>query len=367
MSAPHMKKARVLVVDDAMLIRRMVTDVVAADASLEVVGDAPNGRVALQKIAQLNPDLVTLDVEMPEMNGIQTLKEIRKAHPRLPVIMFSALTERGAADTLEALHHGASDYVTKPANAAGLATAQQRIRDDLVPKIKSLCRVGTTPAAQAKRGAASGPRPFALRAVGPAVTADIVAIAVSTGGPAALADVLSRLPADFPSPIVLVQHMPQMFTRFLAERLNAQTPLSVVEGVDGQPVRPGTVYVAPGDYHLTVHRRHGAIVTALDQQPPQHSHRPSADTLLESVAYTYGPRGLAVVLTGMGQDGVSGCEAVTNAGGRVIAQDEATSVVWEMAGLVVGAGLADAVLPIGAIAGELQRRTERAVPAGVQS
>jgi two-component system chemotaxis response regulator CheB len=158
-----------------------------------------------------------------------------------------------------------------------------------------------------------------------------------------------------------------MFTRFLAERLNAQTALSVAEALDGQAVRPGTVYVAPGDYHLTVQKRNGAIVTALDQQPPLHSHRPSADALLRSVANTYGPRGLAVVLTGMGQDGVSGCEAMTNAGGRVIAQDEATSVVWEMAGLVVGAGLADAVLPLGAIAGELQRRTERAVEAGMRS
>ncbi|HZT78427.1 MAG TPA: chemotaxis response regulator protein-glutamate methylesterase [Vicinamibacterales bacterium] len=363
-----MKKAKVLVVDDAMLIRRMITDVIASDPSIEVVGDAANGRIALQKIAQLNPDLVTLDVEMPEMNGIQTLKEIRKAHPRLPVIMFSALTERGAADTLEALHHGASDYVTKPANTAGLATAQQRIRDDLVPKIKSLCRLGTAPGHGTKRdgAASSAPRPFALRAVGPAITADIVAVAVSTGGPAALADILSRLPADFPSPIVLVQHMPQMFTRFLAERLNAQTPLAVAEAADGQPLRPGTVYVAPGDYHLTVQKRNGAIVAALDQQPPMHAHRPSADALLRSVADTYGPRGLAVVLTGMGQDGVSGCEAVAHAGGRVIAQDEATSVVWEMAGLVVGAGLADAVLPLSAIAGELQRRTERAVAAGVQ-
>src|SRR5262249_28918263 len=162
--------------------------------------------------------------------GIQTLKEIRKTHPRLPVIMFSALTERGAADTLEALHHGASDYVTKPANAAGLATAQQRIREDLIPKIKSLCRLGTpTTGNVAKREghAAAAPRPFTLRAVGPAIPADIIAIAVSTGGPAALAEILSRLPPDFPAPILLVQHMPQMFTRFLAERLNAQSPLTV--------------------------------------------------------------------------------------------------------------------------------------------
>ena len=356
-----MRKAKVLVVDDAMLIRRMVTDVLAADPSIEVVGEAANGRIALQKIAQLSPDLVTLDIEMPEMDGIQTLKEIRKTYPRLAVIMFSALTERGAADTLEALHHGASDYVTKPASAAGKATAQQRILEDLVPKIKSLCRLAPVPAGQVKREAAApaAARPFSLRAVGPAITADIVAIGVSTGGPAALAEVLSHLPADFPAPILLVQHMPQMFTRFLAERLNGQTPLSVVEAVDGQPLKSGVVYVAPGDFHLTVKKRSGSVVTMLDQAAPQNSHRPSADVLFKSVAETYGARGLALVLTGMGQDGVQGAEEITRAGGRVLVQDEATSVVWEMPGLVVNAGLADAVLPLGQIAGELQRRTER--------
>jgi two-component system chemotaxis response regulator CheB len=357
-----MRKAKVLVVDDAMLIRRMVTDVLAADPSIEVVGEAANGRIALQKIAQLSPDLVTLDIEMPEMDGIQTLKEIRKTYPRLSVIMFSALTERGAADTLEALHHGASDYVTKPASAAGKATAQQRILEDLVPKIKSLCRLGTpVPGGQAKRDASvpAAARPFALRAVGTPITADIVAIGVSTGGPAALAEVLSHLPADFPAPILLVQHMPQMFTRFLAERLNGQTPLSVVEAVDGQPLKSGVVYVAPGDFHLTVKKRSGMVVTMLDQAPPQNSHRPSADVLFKSVAEAYGPRGLALVLTGMGQDGVQGAEEITRAGGRVLVQDESTSVVWEMPGLVVNAGFADVVLPLGQIAGELQRRTER--------
>src|SRR4051812_2773907 len=190
-----MRKAKVLVVDDAMLIRRMVTDVLAADPSIEVAGEAANGRIALQKIAQLSPDLVTLDVEMPELDGLQTLKEIRKTYPRLPVIMFSALTERGAADTLEALHHGASDYVTKPSSVAGRATAQQRIREDLVPKIKSLCHLGSALPTTAKRDSAAPatPRPFALRPVGSAVAADAVVIGVSTGGPAALAEVLSRL------------------------------------------------------------------------------------------------------------------------------------------------------------------------------
>src|SRR5215831_1629698 len=356
-----MKKAKVLVVDDAMLIRRMVTDVLAADPQIEVVGEAINGRVALQKIAQLTPDLVTLDVEMPEMDGIQTLKEIRKAYPRLPVIMFSALTERGAADTLEALHHGASDYVTKPASATGKAGAQQRIQEDLIPKIKSLCRLGPAQPAGAKRDAAATAayRPSLLRAVGPAITADVVAIAVSTGGPTALAEVLSDLPSTFPAPILLVQHMPQMFTRFLAERLNGQSYLTVKEAADGEQLQPGTVYVAPGDYHLTVKKVPGSVVAVLDQEPPQHSHRPAADVLFKSVAATFGARGLGVVLTGMGQDGVRGSEEITRAGGRILVQDEASSVVWEIGGLVVNAGLADAVVPLAQVAVELQRRTRR--------
>jgi two-component system chemotaxis response regulator CheB len=191
------------------------------------------------------------------------------------------------------------------------------------------------------------------------VTADIVAIAVSTGGPTALAEVLSHLTPNFAAPILLVQHMPQMFTRFLAERLNGQTPLSVKEAVDGEQVLPGVVYVAPGDFHLTVKKAPGGVVAVLDQDPPQHSHRPAADVLFKSVAQTYGARGLGVVLTGMGQDGLRGSEEITRTGGRILVQDEASSVVWEMGGLVVNAGLADAVVPLAQVAAELQRRTDR--------
>jgi two-component system chemotaxis response regulator CheB len=355
-----MKKAKVLVVDDAMLIRRMVTDVLGADPSIDVVGEAANGKIALQKIAQLTPDLVTLDVEMPEMNGLQTLKEIRKTHPRLPVIMFSAVTERGAADTLEALHYGASDYVTKPAGA-GRETAQARIREDLVPKIKSLCRMtGGLPSLTGKPiGATKTTTAFSLRALGPAITADVVAISLSTGGPAALGAILSKLPAEFRAPLLVVPHMAQMFTRFFAERLAAQTKLKVVEPTEGQPIEPGVVYVAPGDFHLTVKRDNGISVMSLNQDPPQHSHRPAADVLFKSVAHAYGSRALGLVLTGMGQDGLKGCEAITGVGGRVLAQDETTSVVWEMPGLVARAGLADAVLPLNDIAAELIRRTTR--------
>jgi two-component system, chemotaxis family, protein-glutamate methylesterase/glutaminase len=355
-----MKKAKVLVVDDAMLIRRMVTDVLSADPVIDVVGEAANGRIALQKIAQLGPDLVTLDVEMPEMNGLQTLKEIRKTHPRLPVIMFSAVTERGAADTLEALHYGASDYVTKP-SGAGRADALLRIREDLVPKIKSLCRLtGTSLAGMKAAVGARSTSAFTLRALGPAISADVVAISLSTGGPAALGQILSKLPAGFRAPMLVVPHMAQMFTKFFADRLAAQTSLTVLEAADGQAVQPGAVYVAPADFHLTVLRRSGSAVLALDQAPPLHGHRPAADVLFKSVAAAYGSRALALILTGMGQDGLRGCEDITAAGGRVIVQDEPTSVVWEMAGLVARAGLADAVLPLGDLAPELTRRTARA-------
>lgn len=355
-----MKKAKVLVVDDAMLIRRMVTDVLAADPAIEVVGEAPNGRIALQKIAQLNPDLVTLDVEMPEMNGLETLKAIRKTQPRLPVIMFSAVTERGAKDTLEALHYGASDYVTKPGSGSGKDTAQARIREDLVPKIKSLCRVVTGMQALKSMSAVKTSAPFTLRALGPSIPADIVAISLSTGGPAALGEIASKLPADLRVPLVVVPHMAPMFTRFFAERLATQTRLKVNEASDGQAILPGVIYIAPGDFHLTVRKQGSATSFALNQDAPLHTHRPSADILFRSIAETFGPRALGLVLTGMGQDAVRGCEDLTAASGRVIVQDEATSMVWEMAGLVAKAGLADAVLPLGDIAGELIKRTTRA-------
>jgi two-component system chemotaxis response regulator CheB len=347
-----MSRIKVLVVDDASVVRRLVADVLAADPEIEVVGTAANGRLALAKLASLAPDLVTLDIEMPELDGLQTLVEIRKSHPRLPVIMFSTITERAAAATLDALARGASDYVTKPSGAGNLAAAEQRIREDLIPRIKNLA--GRRPAASP----AVPPRPLkGLRASLP-TRSDVLAIGVSTGGPNALSTIIPALPADFPLPVVVVQHMPPVFTRFLAERLTASSRLEVREGEAGATLEPGTVWIAPGNYHMTLQRDGKPVRIGINQEPMENSCRPSVDPLFRSVAQIYGGHALGLVLTGMGQDGLVGATAIREAGGTVLAQDEASSVVWGMPGAVVAAHLADRVLPLDQIAAELIQRSE---------
>jgi two-component system chemotaxis response regulator CheB len=332
------------------VFRRLVAEELNADPALEVVGTASNGKIALAKLLQLSPDLVILDVEMPEMDGLEALREIRKSYPKLPVIMFSALTERGAAATLDALALGASDYFAKPATLGGLDASLQVIRDELIPEIKALCR---KPAALPPP-----PGPPLSSLLSPGRTVDVVAIATSTGGPNALADLFAGLPADFPVPIAIVQHMPPMFTRLLAERLSSQYPFRVEEGRAGGLLQPGHVWIAPGDHHMTVVRDPTGVRIRLNQDPHENSCRPAADVLFRSVASAFGPTALGVVLTGMGQDGLRGCEAIREAGGQVLVQDEATSVVWGMPGFVSKAGLADRVLPLSMLAPEIVRRVK---------
>lgn len=355
-----MRKIRVLVVDDAAAIRRAVAQELSNDPALDVVGTAANGRIALARMPQVCPDIVILDVEMPELDGLGTLKELRKSYPKLPVVMFSALTERGAEATLDALALGATDYFAKPSSEAGLEASLQVIRENLIPEIKALCAgalQATSPSACRGGGltsaqAAAPPIGVSSR-TGPV---DILAIGSSTGGPNALADVLTRLPANFPAPIVIAQHMPPMFTRLLAERLSAQTSIRVHEGAAGSVLQPGHAWVAPGDHHMILARDGLSVRVRLNQDPPENSCRPAVDVLLRSVAKAYGPNSLTVVLTGMGQDGLRGCEHIREAGGQIIAQDEASSVVWGMPGAVVKAGLADRVLPLSLIADEIVRR-----------
>jgi two-component system chemotaxis response regulator CheB len=354
-----MARIRVLVVDDAVVVRKIVTDALASDPDIEVVGSAANGRIALAKLVQVNPDVVTMDIEMPEMNGLEALRELRKTHPMLPVIMFSTLTERGGSATLEALALGATDYVTKPANVGSVAVAQQRIRDELIPKIKALCgrRAGLVLSKLVATDTTATPARPAVRPNAPLdQRIDIVAIGVSTGGPNALATILPKLPRDFPVPIVIVQHMPPVFTKLLADRLRASSQLDVREGVVGGVVEPGRVWIAPGDRHMLVRQGRDGVTLTLNQNPPENSCRPSVDPLFRSVGDVYGARALGVILTGMGQDGLHGSEELTDVGASVIAQDQATSVVWGMPGFVANAGLAERLFPLEEIAGELVRR-----------
>ena len=343
-------------VDDSVVIRKLLCDTLASDPALEVAGSASDGRIALAKIQQLRPDLVTLDVEMPVMNGLETLVELRKLHPSMPVIMFSTLTERGGAATLEALSLGASDYATKPSNTGSPAVAIERIRAELIPKIKALCAVRVKPAPTAPRPISRPKAPLNRRV-------EIVAIGTSTGGPNALAEVLPKIPRDLPVPIVVVQHMPPIFTRLLADRLASRSVIPVDEGTAGAMLSPAHAWIAPGNYHMTVNRSGLQSRLGLNQNPPENSCRPAVDVLFRSVAAAYRANVLAVVMTGMGSDGALGAQCIREAGGEVIVQDEASSVVWGMPGLVYQNGQADAVYAIDRLASEITRRV-LAAPAG---
>jgi two-component system chemotaxis response regulator CheB len=360
-----MRRIGVLVVDDAALFRRVVADELAKDPALEVVGTAANGRIALAKMQHLNPDIVVLDIEMPEMDGLAMLKELRKLRPHLPVIMFSALTERGAEATLDALALGATDYFTKPVESGGLEASLAVIRQQLIPEIKALCTRGST--SESGLGLAVGKKmrcgtPGLASRLGPPLRdsrtapVEVLAIGTSTGGPNALAELFRGLPADFPVPMLIVQHMPPMFTRLLAERLSAQFVIPVEEGQSGTLLAPGRAWIAPGDHHMGLTRDGGEVRLLVHQDPPENSCRPAVDVLLRSVARIFGPRSLTVILTGMGEDGLRGCQAIQEAGGQILAQDEASSVVWGMPGQIARTGLADRVVPLSMMADEILRR-----------
>jgi two-component system chemotaxis response regulator CheB len=347
-----MRKIRVLVVDDSVVVRRVVTDELEAQPDIEVAGSASTGRIALEKMAELNPDLIILDIEMPEMDGLTALTHLRQSHPKTPVIMFSSLTELGAAATLEALSRGASDFFAKPGGPGGLEASRKIIREELVPSIRALCNHKSAAAVTDKlTSSPAPPRPST-----PLARIDLVAIGASTGGPNALVELFASLPVNFPVPIVVVQHMPPMFTQMLAERLTKSSKVPTVEATSGSELQPGKAWIAPGDHHLVIVRDGLRVRTKVHQEPHENACRPAVDPLFRSVANVYKANCLAVVLTGMGQDGLRGCEVIRAAGGQVLVQDEATSVVWGMPGFVARAGLADKVLPLSKIADEIIRR-----------
>ncbi len=343
-----MEPIGVLVIDDSVVIRRVLSNVLDADPGIQVLGTAANGQLGLDKIATLHPDVVILDVEMPVMDGLSTLRALRPTYPLLPVIMFSTLTEYGAAATLEALAAGASDYVTKPSKSGSIEASVNSIRDELVPKIKALFK------ADREHVAPTVVKPVTrIAAPRRQSRVEILAIGCSTGGPEALNTIVAQLPAGLPVPVVVTQHMPALFTRLFAERLNRTSALMVAEAIDGQPLVAGQILIAPGGQHLTVIRRGAGVHVKLTSEPPENFCRPAVDVMFRSVAAVYGAGSLACVLTGMGHDGAAACELIAAAGGRIVVQDQATSVVWGMPGAVAAAGLADDVVPIGSIAGLL--------------
>ena len=347
---------RVLIVDDSAVIRGALGRIVDAESDLTVATTAPNGRVALDALRHTKVDVVLLDVEMPEMDGLTALPLILSQYPDTRVIMASSLTQRGAEVTMHALALGASDYIAKPAAKTGSATLAA-ISHEIASKVRAIGR-----SARAQRGVPSRTtrRPTPLRSellanrTGDAKVR-ILAMAASTGGPNALAEVLAALPKDFAVPILITQHMPALFTALLAQRLERDTGRTCVEAKDGDLILPNRTYIAPGDFHMLVQTNEGHPYVRLTQTEPENFCRPSADPMFRSVAALYGASALAVVLTGMGEDGRRGCVELQARGGRILAQDEATSVVWGMPGAVVNAGLANEVLPLPNIAASILR------------
>ncbi len=351
-----MKKIRVLVVDDSALIRKLLTELLSSDSAIEVVGAANDPIMAREKIKELSPDVITLDVEMPKMDGITFLRNLMRLHP-MPVVMVSTLTEKGAEVTLDALELGAIDFITKP--KLNVVESLAEYKDELVAKVKMAA--GAKVRALSDRGEA--------RAVEPKLSADaviekqvgrkplhttdkIIAIGASTGGTEAIREVLQHMPVTSPG-IVITQHIPEAFSASFAKRMNSISPLTVFEAEDGQQILQGHAYIAPGHSHLLVERSGAKYFCRLSDGPPVNRHRPSVDVLFRSVAQNVGPNAIAVILTGMGDDGARGMKEMKEAGSPTIAQDAKTSVVWGMPGEAVKLGVVDTELPLEKIAGKL--------------
>ncbi|MEY4700890.1 MAG: Chemotaxis response regulator protein-glutamate methylesterase [Pseudomonadota bacterium] len=345
-----MDKIRLLLVDDSLVIRRALRECFRDDPEIEVVGVAETGIRALQQIESLKPDVVTLDIEMPEMDGLETLRTLRAKGMELPVIIFSKHTSHGANITMQALELGASDVVAKPEAHGGKGSPCEIVKRQLRSRVRALGRK-THKVLRRARGdveCAHESSPDSHFAIDREIRA--VAIAVSTGGPPALLEIVSHLRKDLEIPIFITQHMPPVFTRYLAERLSARSHLRAIEAQDGMVVEPGVLYIAPGDYHLEVAKDGDRVVLHTSQAPHENSCRPSADVMFRSLARLYGSELLGVVMTGMGQDGRHGSEVIKAKGGLIVAQDQASSLVWGMPRAVISAGFQDAVVTLTDIA-----------------
>lgn len=347
-----MKKIRVLTIDDSALMRQVLATLLSKDPEIEVIGSAPDPYVAREKIKALNPDVLTLDVEMPKMDGLTFLEKLMRGHP-MPVIMVSTLTEVGCETTLRALELGAVDFITKP--KLDLQKGMEEIAQELIDKVKAAAVANVRREVSGVRREMNvllppSPSSFPSGSAMLKTTDTIIAIGSSTGGTEAVKDILTALPANTP-PILITQHMPPRFTKTWADRLNSLCRISVKEAVDGDSVLPGHALVAPGGYHMALDRNGARYMVRVNQDPPVNRHRPSVDVLFDSVARYAGRNSIGVILTGMGGDGAKGMLAMKQAGARTIAQDEATCVVFGMPKEAIKLGGVDRVLPLGDIAG----------------
>jgi two-component system, chemotaxis family, protein-glutamate methylesterase/glutaminase len=345
-------KVRVLIIDDSAYVREIMTEILRADSEIDVVGCASDAHVAREMIRKLNPDVLTLDVEMPRMDGLTFLRNLMRLRP-MPVVMVSSLTERGAEVTLEALALGAVDFLPKP--HLDLGTTLRDYAAELVGKVKAAASAGVRPAAASipAAHAATGIAPKAVRSPAAVSTTNLIlAIGASAGGTEAIRELLGGLPADAPG-TVITQHIPKAFSAPFARRLNESSAMCVKEAEDGQQILAGHAYVAPGDTHLRVERYGARYVCRLDPGPTVNRHRPSVDVMFQSVAQATGARSIGILLTGMGRDGAQGLLEMRTGGSHTIAQDEASSVVWGMPGEAVAVGAAQLVLPLPAIASRL--------------
>lgn len=355
---------RVMVVDDSAVIRGLISRAFDGHTRFKVISTAGNGQFAILALQKEPVDVIILDIEMPVMDGLTAIPKLKAIDPHVQIIMASTLTQKNADISIKALELGATDYIPKPTSAGELAGAADFNRE-LLEKVQVLGEIARRrgvrrPAivsAAAQPAARIPPAPPAKKTIslrpGAMPKPDIIAIGSSTGGPQALFEVIKKMGADLPQPIVITQHMPPAFTTILAQHIARHCSVTCTEAVDGETLKPGHYYVAPGDYHMLINR--GATVR-LSKDAPENFCRPAVDPMLRSLVALYGKRVLAVILTGMGQDGWKGCEAVVSGGGAVIGQDEATSVVWGMPAAVANAGICSAVLPVGEI-GALVRQT----------
>ncbi len=351
---------RVMVCDDSLTVRAAVCRLLEEDKAITIIGRAGNGAEAVRLVPQLKPEVLVLDIEMPVLDGIAALPQLLKADPGLKIVMASTLTTRGADIAMQALRAGASDYVPKPTNAAAIL-GEAGFRTELLAKVKGLAgmrrRAGTARSFAADRPAAAPGPALVLARPSIAGRPKVLAVGSSTGGPQALFTLFGGLPKSFPLPIVLTQHMPKSFTAILAEHITKLGGIPCAEAIDGESLKPGRAYLAPGDRHLVLEGFGDSLVARLSDTPPENFCRPAVDPMLRSLVAALGGRVLAVMLTGMGHDGLDATRGLVAAGGQMIAQDEATSVVWGMPGAVAQAGLAMAVLPLPKIAAKILELT----------